>query len=143
MVAVRDSSGDTAEKMKFDPYGEATVTVQDGHSATANPYLFQGRRWDDEVDLYYFRNRVMSPVLGRYLQRDGTGYVSSMNLYEYVDGGPIGYLDRSGQLTTNELVGRVLAQGMAAHAGDGWSISAYSVLRWRVCRAALFGQSRG
>jgi len=56
--------------MRYDPYGQFTLTVQDGHSATGNPYLFQGRRWDDEVSLYYFRNRVMSPVLGRSLQRD-------------------------------------------------------------------------
>jgi len=67
---VADSSGDAAEKIAYDPYGEATVTVQGGHCATANPYLFQGRRWDSEVDLYYYRNRVMSPTLGRFLQRD-------------------------------------------------------------------------
>jgi len=52
------------EKIKYDPYGEATVTVQDGQSASGNPYLFQGRRWDDEVGLHYFRNRVYSPILG-------------------------------------------------------------------------------
>jgi len=70
VMAVMSSDGTTVEKIKYDPYGEATVALQDGQSATGNPYLFQGRRWDDEVDLYYFRNRVYSPALGRFLQRD-------------------------------------------------------------------------
>jgi len=74
VVAVASSDGTTVEKVKYDPYGQATVTVQQGQSASGNPYLFQGRRWDDEVDLYYFRNRVMSPLLGRFLQRDPLEY---------------------------------------------------------------------
>ena len=96
VVAVTDSSGDTAEKIKYDPYGEATVTVQGGHSSTGNLYLFQGRRWDDEVDLYYFRNRVMSTVLGRFVQRDPIGYGNGANLYGYVGGHPLTASDPHG-----------------------------------------------
>lgn len=83
VVAVTDSSGDTAERIKYDPYGEAAVAVQAGHSSTGNPYLFQGRRWDSEAGLYYFRNRVMSPALGRLLQRDPAGYLNGFGLYEF------------------------------------------------------------
>ena len=96
VVAVTDSSGDTAEKIKYDPYGEATVTVQGGHSSTGNPYLFQGRRWDDEVELYYFRNRVMSPVLGRFLQRDPVRYKYEFNLYEFGEGAGMLVCDPNG-----------------------------------------------
>ncbi len=96
VIAVTDSSGDTDEKIKYDSYGEATVTVQGGHSATGNPYLFQGRRWDSEVDLYYFRNRVYTPVLGRFLQRDPIGWAQALSLYEYVDGCPTYYSDPFG-----------------------------------------------
>jgi len=81
VMAVMSSDGTTVEKIKYDPYGEATVALQDGQSATGNPYLFQGRRWDDEVSLYYFRNRVMSPVLGRFLQRDPVGNRGDHTLY--------------------------------------------------------------
>ncbi len=96
VVAVTDSSGDTDEKIKYDSYGEATVTVQGGHSATGNPYLFQSRRWDDEVDLYYFRNRVYSPVLGRFLQRDPIISVIVTNLYQYGLSVPTYYVDPFG-----------------------------------------------
>jgi len=71
-----DASGYVVGRIDYDPYGEASVTVEPGKTASGNPYLFQGRRWDDEVDLYYFRNRLMSPVLGRFLQRDPSELLS-------------------------------------------------------------------
>lgn len=97
VVAVTDSSGDTAERIKYDPYGEATVSVQPGHSSTGNPYLFQSRRWDSEVSLYYFRNRVMSPVLGRFLQRDPHVYADQISLYEYAGSSPCVSIDPLGE----------------------------------------------
>jgi RHS repeat-associated protein len=39
-------------------------------SAIANPYLFQGARYDAETGFYYFRNRYYDPRAGRFLQRD-------------------------------------------------------------------------
>ncbi|MFW6159392.1 MAG: hypothetical protein ACOC8E_08555, partial [Planctomycetota bacterium] len=61
VVAVTASDGTVVETVTYDPYGEATVAVAGGQSASGSPYLFQGRRWDDEADLYYFRNRSLSP----------------------------------------------------------------------------------
>jgi len=78
------------------PFGEATVTVQDGHSATGNPYLFQGRRWDSEVSLYYFRNRILNPVLGRFLQRDPSGETASVGPYGFASERPVVLADPTG-----------------------------------------------
>jgi len=100
VVAVASSDGTTVEKVKYDPYGQATVTVQQGQSASGNPYLFQGRRWDDEVDLYYFRNRVMSPELGRFLQRDPIHYIELMSLY--IVNFPVNGLDPFGEQKSAE-----------------------------------------
>ena len=83
VVAVTGSDGTIVEKIKYDPYGQAAVTVQQGQSASGNPYLFHGRRWDPETGLYYFRNRVYSPVLGRFFQTDPANYADSFNLYEF------------------------------------------------------------
>jgi len=85
VVAITGSDATVVEKLKYDPYGQFTLTVQEGQSASGNPYLFQGRRWDSEVALYYFRNRVYSPVLGRFLQRDPLGDGMWMSLYAYCD----------------------------------------------------------
>jgi len=86
VVALTDDTGAMVEKIKYDPYGEATVSVQSGQSASGNPYLFQGRRSDSDSDLYYFRNRDYHPVLGRFMQRDPAGYADGMNLYQFIEG---------------------------------------------------------
>jgi len=96
VVAVASSDGTTVEKVKYDPYGEATVTVQQGQSASGNPYLFQGRRWDEEVDLYYFRNRVYDPALGRFVQRDPVEYLETLNLYQFGVSNALFFLDPLG-----------------------------------------------
>jgi len=111
VVALTEDDGDIVEKVLYDPYGEATVWLagNDGNWGTGddvfqstssldNSYLFQGRRWDSEADLYYFRNRSYSPRLGRFLQRDPTGYADGMNLYEMVKGSPIALSDPLGLL---------------------------------------------
>jgi len=96
VVAVTASDATVVEKVKYDPYGQATVTVQDGQSATGNSYLFQGRRWDSETDLYHFRNRVYSPVLGRFLQRDPEQSHPASSFYSFVGAMPCRLVDPFG-----------------------------------------------
>ncbi len=48
--------------------------------------MFRRRRLDAETGLYYYRNRMMSSELERFLQRYPFGYVDGWNLYEYVGG---------------------------------------------------------
>ncbi|WP_418202202.1 RHS repeat-associated core domain-containing protein [Anaerohalosphaera lusitana] len=43
-------------------------------TAFANPYMYTGRRYDPETGLYYYRARMYSPTLGRFLQPDLIGY---------------------------------------------------------------------
>ena len=94
VVALTNDTGTVVEKVAYDPYGEYTLTL-DG--STGNTLLFQGRRWDSEADLYYFRNRSYSPVLGRFLQRDPIGYADGMNLYEFEGNCPTGSIDPMGE----------------------------------------------
>jgi len=100
-MVVDDGDGSVTfiEWAEYDPYGAATVTIADGQSATGNPYLFQGRRWEEEAGLYYFRNRWYSAELGRFLQRDPAGYVDGMGLYRAVRDNPISLTDPSGALS--------------------------------------------
>jgi len=93
VVALTHDSGTVVEKVAYDPYGEYTLTL-DG--STGNTLLFQGRRWDSEADLYYFRNRSYSPRLGRFMQRDPTGYGDGMNVYLFARSSPLIYVDPEG-----------------------------------------------
>jgi RHS repeat-associated protein len=65
VVALTDGDGQVVETYLYDDYGNPSA-----QSAVGNPYLFQGRRLDEETGLYYFRNRYFDPGAGRFLQRD-------------------------------------------------------------------------
>jgi RHS repeat-associated protein len=70
------------------------------HTPTAsylgNSFAWTGQRYDAAVGLYGFHFRTYSPDLGRWLQRDPVGYVDGVDLYEYVLGNPLCWLDPFG-----------------------------------------------
>ncbi len=107
VAALTDDAAQVVERYDYDAYG--TVTVTDGagdplpisswgtaSSSVENPYMFTGRRFDEETGLYHYRNRMYDSVAGRFLQRDPKGYFDGMNLYEYVSGSPVNLLDPLG-----------------------------------------------
>jgi RHS repeat-associated protein len=51
---------------------------------------------ESATGLYAFLFRTYSPSLGRWLQRDPEEYVDGVNLYEYVHGDPLSYVDPLG-----------------------------------------------
>ena len=109
VVALADSSGNVADKIKYDPYGQYSL-ILDG--STGNTLFFQGQRWDNDTELYYFRNRDLSPVLGRFIQRDPMGYLDGMSLYECLESSPTAYIDPAGL--------DVLGIGGAVGSGAKW-----------------------
>jgi RHS repeat-associated protein len=85
-VVLSDEAGEAVERYEYDPYGRTQVLRGDyfpigDASAQSNPFTFQGRENDSEVGLVHFRSRALSPALGRFLQRDPTGFTGGMNLY--------------------------------------------------------------
>ena len=102
ITGLTDATGSIVETYEYSAFGRMTIYDAAGQDITAtgstigNPYGFTGRRLDAETGLWYYRNRMYSPVLGRFLQRDPAGYVDGMNLYAYVQNNPIKYLDPEG-----------------------------------------------
>ena len=65
------------------------------HDGTSS-VLFQGREYEPELNLYYFRARYYDPLMGRFLQTDPVEYADSMNLYQALNQNPMNYLDPFG-----------------------------------------------
>ena len=91
-----DAYGNT---LIFDAAGSGSNWFADDAGTTTDPkccFLFTGRRYDPETQIYFYRARYYHPALGRFLSRDPVGYVDRMNLYEYVRSQPLRYTDSAG-----------------------------------------------
>ena len=53
--------------------------------------------WLAEAKLYYYKARMYSPVLGRFMQTDPIGYKDDIDLYAYVGNDPVDGTDFSGK----------------------------------------------
>jgi RHS repeat-associated protein len=101
VTAVVNTSGTVVERYIYDAYGAVTILDAGwntlGGSAHDWRYLHQGGRFDFTTGLYHFRNRDLSPTLGRWIQRDPIEYNGGdTNLYRYVGNGPTSAVDPSG-----------------------------------------------
>ena len=96
VAIVKASTAEVVETITYDPYGQPDVEQVGAASPTGNAVLFQGREWDDDADLYYFRNRWYSPVLGRFVQRDPMGYGHGVDSYEFASSRVLDYVDPFG-----------------------------------------------
>jgi RHS repeat-associated protein len=101
VTSIVDTSGAVVERYAYDPYGAVTYLNDSweniGASAYGWVYLHQGGRYDSTGGLYHFRLRDFSPTLGRWLQMDLLRYeAGDMNLYRFVGGGPLNYVDPTG-----------------------------------------------
>ena len=94
VVALSDSSGTIVASYEYEVFGSATITGN-GHG---NPFMFTGRRFDDETGLYYYRARMYHPELGRFMQPDPIGYFGGINLYTYCRNNPFNWIDPFGLL---------------------------------------------
>ncbi len=89
VIAISDNAGVVVAQFKYSPFGEAPTM-----SGTTHGYT--GQRYDSETGLYYYKMRMYSPKLGRFLQPDPLGYSSGLNLYQYASSSPIARTDLLG-----------------------------------------------
>ncbi|MCX6580463.1 MAG: hypothetical protein NT166_09790 [Candidatus Aminicenantes bacterium] len=101
-TAVTDADGNVVESVDYDIYGMPTFKSPDGtvlsKSSIGNNILFQGREYDNETNLYYYRARYYDPIMGRFLQTDPIGYQDSMNLYQAFNMNGVNFVDPMGKL---------------------------------------------
>jgi RHS repeat-associated protein len=114
VVALSNNSGGIEERYSYDVFGEPNRV-----SNLNNPYLFTGRRYDSETDLYYYRARYYKPEIGRFLQTDPIGYACGLNLYTYCGNNPINWIDPWGLAKLTVCVKKAQPWGERSKTG-GW-----------------------
>ena len=108
VVRLLDASGQTVERIDYDPYGRASFF--DGGTGTAmsasqvgNPYTYASGRLSRGAGLLHLVHRELNPKFGRFLQRDPLGeYGDPANLgnaYAYCGNAPSQNTDPFGLMT--------------------------------------------
>ena len=119
VILVTDASGAAVERYRYGDYGQPEFL--DGSrsvipaSAIGNSYLFNGRRFDSESGLYYYRQRYLDPGAGRFTTRDPIGIFGDRmglgNPYTFCGNNPASCLDPFGREGNVIRIGVLLGKG--------------------------------
>ncbi len=139
-----DIEGEVFQHVEYFPFGETWVEEHSNRQRT--PYLFTGKKLDEDTQLYYFGARYYDPrtsvwqspdpMLGNYLFGGPAGGVhapANLNVYAYVHQRPVIAVDPDGEFL-NFLIGAaagaavdLAVQGVLVATGAQDSVSWSSV----------------
>ena len=89
VVAISDVSGNMLGLNRYDEYGIPQAT-------NIGRFGYTGQTWLPEIGMNYYKARIYSPTLGRFMQTDPIGYGNGVNWYNYVGSDPVNSVDSSG-----------------------------------------------
>ena len=107
VVQETNASGAVTLEREYGPWGDLLS------GASASGYAFQGREWDSEIALYYFRARYYNAAAGAWASDDPIAFVGGPNFTQFVNNNPLRFVDPFGlcgedQVNRTGKVGRPL-----------------------------------
>lgn len=112
IVLSTTSPGATPQINTYDEYGIPG-------SANTGRFQYTGQVWLPELGMNYYKARLYSPLLGRFMQTDPSGYEDNVNLYGYVANDPVNNVDPGGERAL--AVGRIVWRIATGSRGNAFS----------------------
>jgi RHS repeat-associated protein len=92
-LVVDADSGEIAQRMDYDEFGNVTLDTHPGFQ----PFGFAGGLYDPDTALVHFNARDYNPLTGRWTHKDPIRFVGGdTNLYGYVFSDPVNLIDPEG-----------------------------------------------
>jgi RHS repeat-associated protein len=137
------AAGTIVESIDYDAWGNVTSFVDSTCAGGPScfyfqPFGFAGGLFGKDTGLVRFGARDYDPSVGRWTQKDGTGFGGGTNVYAYANEDPVNFYDPSGRWAIPCALG--IANGLAAgvvNAALEWSKQVFQVTVNAFCDGSL------